>query len=284
MCDELFEIGWKAQDFLDANAAFISYQIWGYSPDQNPFTVPVLEATSAFLEWNAAAADYLRKVDGIVGPAPDEREVAACSSGEISFMISYLNPDFQSFVLAGLGMRVECGERPALFERSHALQERLWFELPRCAEALEIGLLMRKIAGDWVSMLAVDSIMLKRDDNPYVEQVQSGLDRFLEMKDGLVNASDEMRQSGRPSGKTYYVTANPYANIRSCAATSCGIVTTAQNGEALSVVDDSGDWYELRLDDGQTGFIAGFLMSATRPRFLNQRVQPVTISPAAALD
>ena len=61
------------------------------------------------------------------------------------------------------------------------------------------------------------------------------------------------------------MTANPYANIRSCASTSCGIVTTAQNGEALSVVDDSGDWYELRLDDGQTAYIAGFLMSSMRP-------------------
>lgn len=36
-------------------------------------------------------------------------------------------------------------------------------------------------------------------------------------------------------------------------------------GEGLTVIDDSGDWFELRLDDGQTAFIAGFLMSETPP-------------------
>lgn len=34
---------------------------------------------------------------------------------------------------------------------------------------------------------------------------------------------------------------------------------------ALAVIDDSGDWFEVRLDAGQTAFIAGFLMSKTPP-------------------
>ena len=263
MCAELFDLGWRARDFLDANAAYVSYQIWGFPPNQNPFAAPLVESAGAYIAWSEATAEYLSDVDGIVGPAPDEREVAVCSSGEVSFMLSYLIPDFRAFVRTGLGMR-STEERPALIERSYAVQERLWVELPRCTEALEIGGLMRKIAGDWLSMLAVDSIMLKRDDNPYVDQVQSDLDRFLELNDALANTPDSAPAGGL-SGKTYYVTANPYANIRACASTNCGIVATAQNGEALSVVDDSGDWYELLLDDGQTGFIAGFLMSETRP-------------------
>ena len=36
-------------------------------------------------------------------------------------------------------------------------------------------------------------------------------------------------------------------------------------GEGLTVLDDSSDWYEVRLEDGQTAFIAGFLMSKTPP-------------------
>ncbi|MCY4537059.1 MAG: SH3 domain-containing protein [Chloroflexi bacterium] len=67
------------------------------------------------------------------------------------------------------------------------------------------------------------------------------------------------------AAKTYYVTANPYANVRSCASTNCDIVATAENGEALTVIDDSQDWYEIRLENGETAFIAGFLMSKTKP-------------------
>ena len=31
------------------------------------------------------------------------------------------------------------------------------------------------------------------------------------------------------------------------------------------VIDDTKDWYEVRLDNGEPAFIAGFLMSNTRP-------------------
>lgn len=67
--------------------------------------------------------------------------------------------------------------------------------------------------------------------------------------------------------KTYYVTATPYVNIRSCAATSCEIVGAAQHGEALTVIDDSGDWYEIQLENGESAFVAGFLASERPPGY-----------------
>ncbi|MDE2775358.1 MAG: hypothetical protein OXI77_05395 [Chloroflexota bacterium] len=40
---------------------------------------------------------------------------------------------------------------------------------------------------------------------------------------------------------------------------------SARCGEGFAVLDDSSDWYEVRLDDGSAAFIAGFLMSKTKP-------------------
>lgn len=65
--------------------------------------------------------------------------------------------------------------------------------------------------------------------------------------------------------KTYYVNATGTVNIRSCASTDCGVVTTAKPSDALTVIDDSGTWYELQLDDGKTGYIADFLVSVNEP-------------------
>ena len=528
LCAELFEVGWLSQEYLDTNAGYVSHLIIGYSPERNPFAARLIEASDAFLTWHGETSEYLRNIDGIVGPSADERAVAACRPGEFAYMIGYLIPDFRSFVSAGLAIE-SAAENLPLIERSFTLRERLWSELPRCREALEIGLLMRKILGDWLSMQAVHNIH-RREDNRYAAQVQADLDRFLELNDTFarpvngqsqpaekppliaperttalpactdkeqldalsnvsealeelydtfdkleviedllvwsrkavqkrediiasiklcaenleyvwlntqflndfvswygmildgmsrdeipftwyssaylkriiawedrvkeINRSDSSKEdrtavspevsscanadlvflvseiaprfesfadlalsvrskadfhdladnlivyreklrAGLPRCRealeiglamlktagdyvsmyaldyagadsedipylehiktntdliiarnnewiealgldeetvesaptvTYYVTANPYANIRSCASTNCEIVATAQNGEALAVVDDSADWYELRLEDGQTAFIAGFLMSATPPR------------------
>ena len=201
-------------------------------------------------------ADAILEEDNRTVPQALEAQLAPdCRSGEILQVIGYLSPDFRAFVSAGRAMDDVYG----LFDHSFALRDRLWQDLPRCREALEIGLLMHQIAGDWIAMLTFEIAGADSGDKaPYLEQVKRGIKRFEML-------SDELSQGSSRAVKTYYVTANPYANIRSCASTSCGIVTTAQYGEALSVVDDSGDWYELQLDGGATGFIAGFLMSATQP-------------------
>ena len=101
------------------------------------------------------------------------------------------------------------------------------------------------------------------EDIPYLHEVKRDLDKVNTLSGGLSNGSD-VAGSSAVGGTIYYVTADPYVNIRSCASTSCDIVATAQNGEALTVIDDTKDWYEVRLDNGETAFIAGFLVSINK--------------------
>lgn len=192
-CAELFEIGWLSQEYLDANAGYVSHHIFGFSREGNPFAARLIEASDAFLTWHAETSQYLRDFDGIVGPAPDERVVAACRPGEIASMLGFLIPEFRAFVRAGLTIE-SISDNSALIEQSFILRDRLWSTLPRCQEALEIGLLMRKILGDWLSMQAVHNI-LGREDNRYAAQVQGDLDRFLEMNDSFANPAEGASQS-----------------------------------------------------------------------------------------
>ncbi len=64
--------------------------------------------------------------------------------------------------------------------------------------------------------------------------------------------------------RTCYVKAKDYGNNRACPATTCAIATISQPGQTLTVSDDSGDWYEIRMENGETAFIAGFLTSKTQ--------------------
>lgn len=142
-------------------------------------------------------------------------------------------------------------------------RDELWSALSGCAEVFDIALLMLQTAGDLAIKAAFDLAGVPPDDNPYTSQISHSQSLIEQWR---VGPAEERAPSEEPlATKTYYVTADPYANIRSCASTSCSIVTTAHNGDALAIVDDSSDWYELQLEDGQTGYIAGFLLSKTPP-------------------
>ena len=234
-CAELFEIGWLSQEYLDANAGYVSHLIFGFSPERNPFRARLIEASDAFFTWHGETSEYLRNIDGIVGPSPDERAVAACRPGEFAYMIGYLIPDFRTFVSAGLAIESAADNLP-LIERSFRLRDRLWSELPRCREALEIGLLMRKIAGDWLSMQAVHNIH-RREDNRYAAQVQGDLDRFLEMNDTFANPANGQDQ---PAEKPPLI-----APERSTALPAC---TDNEQVDALSNVSDAMDELYDTLD------------------------------------
>ena len=125
-------------------------------------------------------------------------------------------------------------------------------------------MVMQQVAGDWVALMSVDASEAAVEGNPYLAELERDMALVNHLRQGLGNVS-ESAGSVALGGTIYYVTANPYVNIRSCASTSCDIVATAQNGEALTVIDDSKDWYEVRLDNGERAFIVGFLMSNTRP-------------------
>lgn len=264
LCAEVFEYSWLVRQLLGDNAAWSAVKFQGYSPSSNPFTQQVMNTLQEFRKWHEKAEEYLESEPGTDDTATAEREVPNCGSSEVAMIIGYLIPDFVSFLDATSIMETS-DEILAVFDQSMAFRDRLWADMPRCQEALEIGMLMRQIAGDTVAMMVLDLAGADSGDYvPYLDQLGRERDRFYDLRNEIVGraASDQVEVVG---AKTYYVTANPYANIRSCASTNCEIVATARYGEGLTVVDDSSDWYEVRLDDGRTAFIAGFLMSDTPP-------------------
>ena len=70
---------------------------------------------------------------------------------------------------------------------------------------------------------------------------------------------------GLGESQTRFVDAKGFVNVRSCGGTQCGVITVVQDGDPLDVVNDEGEWYEIRLPGGGTGFIAAFLVSDTPP-------------------
>ena len=48
---------------------------------------------------------------------------------------------------------------------------------------------------------------------------------------------------------------------QACPTRTCDILTVYERGQEMRVIDDSGEWYEVRLNNGETGFIASFLAS-----------------------
>lgn len=51
------------------------------------------------------------------------------------------------------------------------------------------------------------------------------------------------------------------SNIRQSTHTNANIVARANQGDTFEVVGTEKDWYEIKLSDGQTGFIAGWIVS-----------------------
>ena len=70
---------------------------------------------------------------------------------------------------------------------------------------------------------------------------------------------------GFGESQIWFVDIQGYANVRSCGSTACGVVAVVRGGDPLDVVDDSGEWLEVRLPSGGKGFIAAFLASKTPP-------------------
>jgi len=48
-------------------------------------------------------------------------------------------------------------------------------------------------------------------------------------------------------------------HIRSGAGTNYAVISTAQVGNTYDLIETSGDWYHIKLDDGSTGWIASWL-------------------------
>lgn len=69
----------------------------------------------------------------------------------------------------------------------------------------------------------------------------------------------------KPGQKLYILPENSSVNLRQGPGTGYAKVGTAVRGsgcEPMTVISQSGDWYQVRLADGRTGWVAGWLVTA----------------------
>lgn len=266
-CAEGFELRWWAAEVL-ADAALRSAIALG---------APALigAGRDATMHLNAARAssswDALERASGQAETATTPRGESGsfasasamaprCGDGDHIFLVAYLIPEFWQLTDAAL-MLTQPEEAAGFIDRSYLFRQTLWSYLPRCDDALEMGLLMRAVAADAAAMFALELAGASVADGAYLPKIAGDLKRFFEQIEQF-NAS-----CGSIDGATttYYVVAENIANIRSCASTNCTITTTAHRGQRLDVVDDLSNWYEIVLPSCETAFIAGFLASQTPP-------------------
>jgi hypothetical protein len=87
------------------------------------------------------------------------------------------------------------------------------------------------------------------------------IEAFFELMGVTCDASTNTSASSDIESTIVLATGN--ANIRDCASTSCGIVTTVASGDRLTVLSSEDGWYEIETERGTQGFIADFLTEPT---------------------
>ena len=263
LCAEVFEGVWLTRQVLGDYIAWASLLTLGYLPDRNPFNDQVVEKVLQLKGWISHTKEYLQSVEDGEGKAPEERELPSCRDGEVTYMIGYAMPDFDSLMNA-LFDKSDDFDVIKVINDSFKFRDQLWINLPRCKQALAVGNMMRQIIGDMMPSITLNIAGVNSADIPYVAEHHRDRELLGALRLELLKTTDNTA-SAPAADNYYYVTADPYVNIRACASTSCDIVATARYGEGLTVIDDSSDWYEVRLEGEGTAFIAGFLMSKTPP-------------------
>ena len=228
VCDEAFAVGWWLDEWLGA-----------------PEIKNQARLDEALLRLNAARIS-----------APISSQSAACSDADLRFVTIYITPAFHSLMRAALSAS-DFAQQPALERESAAFRALLWAHLPRCDDAIRLGMQMRGIAADFVAAIRLETDGAFAVEIPYTLALPSAIVQLGER----LNAIDAALGIGET--QTWFVDVEGFANVRSCGSTACGVVTVVQGGDPLEVLDDSGDWFELRLPGGGTGYIAAFLVSET---------------------
>ena len=250
-CAEAFEIGWLMSQVSGDAVAVAALDL---ADKDNGWMLEPKEIGRSRVA--ALLEDLTEKLDGDTISTQSLDDVAAACSDE---QLAILAPDILiAFQDAGaMAMAVTNPDEFVDYAVAYlALREVMWENLPYCNEAVEFGLIMNQILGDFVALFLHRFIPVADEDNPVKPQIEGELDRFAGKMEEVVTALDRNR-----TVKIYYVTAGSGANIRACPTTSCDILTVFENGQEMRIIDDSGEWYEIRFKNGETGFIAGFLAS-----------------------
>ncbi len=255
-CAEAFAVGWEARQLLGDLISSAARELIAWAEAEDPFADRL----------EAASADLASMIDSLASQLEETREPAApasetarsCSGPEILFLQVYLLTEIQDFAASGLATESAADIIP-LSRRSLALRDLLWRELPRCAEALELGIIMRRIAADFIAMLWLEAAGLPLADIPQAQAVVSDMRWLLTRAEGLRSGA----RNADPASENYYVSGERGANIRACGSTECEILATALRGEPIDILEASGSWYKVNLPNDQIGYIASFLVSAS---------------------
>ena len=254
-CAESVETSWFVRQVAGDFASALAMELAGVPADANPYLQAAERGAERFAEIRAFV-----KNKGWSDPlAKEDASLEECSAPELAAM-NVVAWDF-SESLIGPALKIETSQQLIEYGEAHVdWRDDLWGRLPACLESVKLGVLMGEMATEFTPAFALRLSGIETDDNPYMLKALAHFAAFVDETIMKVIADE-----AESAPKTYYVTANPYANLRSCAATSCEIVGAAQHGEALTVIDDSGEWYEVQLESGESAFIAGFLASRNPP-------------------
>lgn len=172
-------------------------------------------------------------------------------------------------------------------------------QLPHCRQSLEFQLAFERTENTMIIWAIMTRIAETKLDAGEVEMAERLLNRALYYDARFPIELDALRANAeklsaiaqgveedaaiQTSLSIYYVNADTNVNIRACGNSECAIVTTARPGQELRVVDDTGNWYELLLDDGSTAYIASFLASKSPPQVIPRPTSPpAPVQPAQA--
>ena len=258
-CAEAFAAAWAVRQLLGDYVSAAARGMLELNADDS-LTNARLAAGSAL---TAQRIDTMAaQLEGAGAPRGEARAetAAACDSGNILVMQAYFLPEFYAFVNEALSAETSA-DIEGLAHRSFDFRDMLWRELPRCAEAIELGLLMRRAAADFIAMLQLEALGLPLEQIAQTQALVDDITRLAARADEIGAGAPLAVQSAKP----YYISAGPGANIRACGSTNCDILATAPHGEKIYVADDSGAWYKVNLPNNQVGYIASFLLSASPP-------------------
>ena len=258
-CAQAFAVGWEVRQQLGDLVSGTARDLIEMPGNSNPFSERLDAGSDRVARMIDGLASQLEGAGGGSSSTPVET-AAVCGQAELIYLHFYLVPAFHSFGEAALSIE-SWADIFTLNERSLSFRDLIWREMPRCAEAIELGLVMRRIAADFIAMLWLEVAGLPIDEIPQVNAVAEAMIWLSGQTDKL----DVRFESATPAGQAYYIIAERGANIRACGSTDCAIVATALTGEAIQVIEDSGSWYQVSLPNDQVGYIASFLVSETRP-------------------
>ncbi|MBM7584802.1 N-acetylmuramoyl-L-alanine amidase [Bacillus pakistanensis] len=102
--------------------------------------------------------------------------------------------------------------------------------------------------------------LLKKENNWYQVELADGQMGWIAGWLIEKNVDSTVKEDGQSKESTIKILYNG-TNIRSDANVNASIVKRANSGDVFSIVSSISDWYEIDLGNGQTGFIAGWVVS-----------------------